>query len=160
MVESGQDLWDKSCLIYETLWEWTISRAFFCFHVHLFCWGMRKYAINYLFSVTMRPHSMKQLCMVTELKRDDNWLINKKKERGRKLKKRLGSHRINHGILSTRWALYPMEWIELRRDPCIPWPLCQCVYSVCSILRNGLHTTSSGTVRLRFPRSQTNTYQL
>ena len=24
------------------------------------------------FSVTMRPHSMKQLCMVTELKRDDN----------------------------------------------------------------------------------------
>ena len=27
---------------------------------------------NYLFSVTMRPHSMKQLSMVTELKRDDN----------------------------------------------------------------------------------------
>ena len=30
-----------------------------------------------------------------------------------------------------------MEWIELRRDPCIPWPLCQCVYSVCSILGMG-----------------------
>ena len=30
------------------------------------------FALNYLFSVTLRPHAMKQLCMVTELKRDDN----------------------------------------------------------------------------------------